>query len=284
MIFGASDLTTPAAVNAAPGPYTETASVCDLKKFELRFEPFAHVLHDQFIAPEFYRQLCESFPTCPPSTGPTGFSLYWGDKGYQELLDAQPAWQSLFNTFHSQRFIDWCKEQFAAVWNEDGCRINLASARYVPYREDRIDKERATLRRIEHEPDELWIRMDIHQGHEGYDRPVHLDHARRLMSMLVYMCDHNENEMIGGELFLHQGKRPQVNPVRINPRHNLMVAFPCTARSYHSVSPITSMARPRNYIQVHISSSVDVWPREAVPVWRRPLAFVKRRLGKRYRT
>lgn len=262
----------------APVPTT----ICDLAQFPLQLEPFAHVIRDHFIAPEFYQQLCKSFPPCPPSTGPTGFSLYWGDEGYQRLLDAEPAWQALFNTFHSQGFIDWCKRQFAAVWAEHGCMIDLSRARYVPYREDRIDKERGTLRKVEHEPDELWIRMDIHQGQMGYDRPVHLDHARRLMSMLVYMCDHDENEMIGGELFLHQGKRQEAHDAastRVTPRHNLMVAFPCTASSYHSVSPITSMARPRNYIQVHISSSVDIWPREAVPTWRRSLAFVKRRLG-----
>jgi 2-oxoglutarate-Fe(II)-dependent oxygenase superfamily protein len=278
MISGASTKKA-AAVTATPGPSSVATSVCALRDFKLQVEPFAHVIRDQFIAPEIYRQLCQSFPTCPPSTGPTGFSLYWGDKDYQQLLDAQPAWQALFNTFHSQQFIDWCRRQFATVWDEDGCLIDLSHARYVPYREDRIDKERATLRRIEHEPDELWIRMDIHQGQMGYDRPVHLDHARRLMSMLVYMCDHNENQMVGGELFLHDSKRQQANQAaRITPRHNLMVAFPCTPRSYHSVSAITSMVRPRNYIQVHISSSVDVWPREAVPRWRRTFPFLKRHL------
>lgn len=138
-------------------------------------------------------QLCRSIPTCPPSTGPTGFSLYWGDEGYARLLDEQPAWQELFNTFHSQQFIEWGREQFAQVWGEAGCKIDLSSARYVPYREDRIDKERVSLRKIEYEPQELWVRMDIHQGQIGYDRGVHVDHARRLISMLIYLCDHTEN-------------------------------------------------------------------------------------------
>jgi hypothetical protein len=208
-------------MNASTSRSAVTTSVCDLTHFELHVDPFAHVIHDQFIAPEFYSQLSQSFPTCPPSTGPTGFSLYWGDGGYQRLLDAQPAWRALFNTFHSQSFIDWCKQQFAAVWDQEGCRIDLADARYVPYREDRIDKERATLRRVEHRPNELWVRMDIHQGQMGYDRPVHLDHARRLMSMLVYMCDHTESQMIGGELFLHDSKRP-------GPSRKLATRIPAT--------------------------------------------------------
>lgn len=269
--------------NCLPEP---PATMCDFTQLNannpnhLRVEPFPHVVHHQFIAPEYYPELCRSFPICPPSTGPTGFSLYWGDEGYTRLLDEHPAWRALFNTFHSQQFIDWGKEQFAAVWNEAGCKIDLSEARYVPYREDRIDKERATLRKIEHAPHELWVRMDIHQGRMGYDRGVHVDHARRLISILIYMCDQAENQMVGGELFLHTGFKPQSDdrPTRITPRHNLMVAFPCTARSYHSVSEITSLAMPRNYVQVHISSSVDIWPREATPGnWRRRLRSLKAR-------
>lgn len=260
--------------------------MCDLTQLNvnnlnyLSVEPFPHVVHHQFIALESYSELCRSFPTCPPSTGPTGFSLYWGDEGYTRLLNEQPAWRALFNTFHSQQFVDWGKEQFATVWDEEGCKIDLSNARYVSYCEDRIDKERATLRKIEHEPDELWVRMDIHQGQMGYDRAVHVDHARRLISLLIYMCDQTENQMAGGELFLHRGSDSQSErSTCITPRHNLMVAFPCTARSYHSVSRITSMALPRNYIQVHISSSVDIWPREATPWnWRRKLGSLKQNL------
>ncbi|HEX8844053.1 MAG TPA: 2OG-Fe(II) oxygenase [Pyrinomonadaceae bacterium] len=268
-------------MNTTYGPLTPATGICELALFDVKAEPFPHVAHERFVDPDYYRQLCRTFPTCPPSTGPTGFSLYWGDEGYQRLLDEQPAWRTLFDTFHSQAFIEWGIKQFAEVWQRDGCRIDLSEARYVPYREDRVDKERAALRRVEHDPHELWVRMDIHQGRLGYFRPVHLDHARRLVSMLIYMCDHTENKMTGGELFLHGvGGREERRPsTRITPRHNLMIAFPCTNGSHHSVSKITSAAAPRNYIQVHISSSVDVWPREAAPRgWRRVLSSVKRRL------
>ena len=236
--------------------------VCDLRQLSVNTEPFPHVIHDQFISPELYRQLCESFPTCPPYGGPTGFSLFWGDDDYQRLLDEHPSWLALFNAFQSQVFIDWGKNQFATFWKQEGCIIDPSVARYVPYREHRIDKERATLRAIEHGPQELWVRMDILQGRVGYARHSHLDHGRRLISMLIYMCDQTEIQMAGGELLLHSAEQPGPNDppsTRITPRHNLMVAFPCMRRSYHSVPEIISMRAPRNYIQVHISSSVDVW-------------------------
>ena len=257
---------------------SDVTEVCDLSQLSVNPNPFPHAVHPEFIKPEIYRELCDSFPQCPPSSGPTGFSLFWGDEGFTRLLEAKPVWRALFDTLQSQRFIDWGVQQFAAAWAEAGCAIDPSKALYVSYCEDRIDKERATLRRIEHGPNELWVRMDIHQGQKGYDRVTHVDHARRLISMLIYMCDHEENKMVGGELFLHHGAdSPPV--ARITPQHNLMVAFPCTANSYHSVSEITSTRAPRNYIQVHISSSVDIWPRQpASSPWRMRLGSLKRRL------
>lgn len=242
------------------GPSESARGVCDLTRLEVKGRPFPHIIHEQFIRPEHYRQLVENFPVCPPTPEPTGYSLFWGDAGYQRLLEEHAAWRSLHQTFHNQRFIDWAAEQFAPFWRESGCAIEPSHARYVPYREDRIDKARPTLRRVEHAPEELYVRMDIYQGRAGYGRAIHVDHRRRLLSMLIYFCDPLE----GGELLLHTGPKQHwygARPKRVAPRHNLMVAFPCSARSHHSVSPVTSQGTPRNYIQVQISSSVDVWDR-----------------------
>jgi hypothetical protein len=231
--------------------------VCDFTLLNLFTEPFPHIANHEFIEPEIYRQLCETFPTCPTSTGPTGHSLYWGDADYERLLNSQRAWRALFETFHSQAFIDWARQQFHSYWSQLGCMIDLSKSRYVAYREDRVDKELSKLRVVEYEPEELWVRLDIHQGRVGYSRAIHVDHRRRLLSMLVYFCDQREIQMRGGELILHDAAKIPVK--RITPEHNLMVAFPCSVNSTHSVAPITSMAAPRNYIQVHISSSVDIW-------------------------
>jgi hypothetical protein len=251
-------------MEAFVSPPEPTRRVCDLTRLAVNSKPFPHVTHEQFIEPEHYRQLVESFPACPPTAEPTGYSLFWGDEGYRRLLEEHAAWRSLHQTFHDQRFIDWAAEQFAPFWRESGCAIELARARYVPYQEDRIDKARPGLRRVEHAPEELFVRMDIYQGRVGYGRRVHVDHRRRLVSMLIYFCDHAADGMEGGELLLHTGPKQRwyaARPKSVAPRHNLMVAFPCSSRSHHSVRPITSQASPRNYIQVQISSSVDAWDR-----------------------
>jgi hypothetical protein len=232
--------------------------VCDLTRLEVNVKPFPHVVHEQFIRPEHYPRLAETFPACPPTAEPTGYSLFWGDEGYERLLEEQPTWRALHETFHSQGFIDWAVEQFAPFWRREGCELDLSRARYVPYREDRIDKARTSLRRVELAPEELYVRTDIYQGRAGYRRLIHVDHRRRLVSMLLYFCDTLE----GGELLLHAGPKQRwygAPPTRVAPRHNLMVAFPCSARSHHSVSPVATRDAARNYIQVQISSSVDIW-------------------------
>ncbi|HEX8337265.1 MAG TPA: hypothetical protein VF621_11090, partial [Pyrinomonadaceae bacterium] len=139
----------------AVGFQVPAEGICDLTRLEVKTRPFPHVVHEQFIRPEHYRRLAETFPACPPTAEPTGYSLFWGDEGYERLLEEQPVWRALHETFHSQRFIDWAVEQFSSIWRREGCRIDLSRARYVPYREDRIDEARPSLRRVEHAPEEL---------------------------------------------------------------------------------------------------------------------------------
>jgi hypothetical protein len=222
----------------------------------LRDQPFAHVLVDDYLEPELFRELAASFPDCQPKSGPTGYTCFWGDPEYDELLASSPAWRRLFETFHSQEFIEFSKAQFADAF-ADECVLDLSGARYVPYVESRADKERKALAKVEHAPDELWVRVDIMQGRPGYDRAPHLDHRRRAVTLLIYFSDADDSLMEGGDLLLHGDA--DAAPVRIRPRENRMVAFACTSKSLHSVAPIVSQARPRNFVQVTLSSSVDVW-------------------------
>lgn len=217
--------------------------------------PFPHLLIDDYLEPELYAQLASSFPSCPPNSGPTGYSYFWGDPEYDQLLAHSEPWHTLFGRVQNQAFIDYVIKQFHEVFANESV-VDLSNARYVSYRESRADKERARLARIEHAPDELWVRMDIMQGRMGYDRAPHLDHRRRAATMLIYFCDSDENQMVGGDLVLH-GEADQ--RVVVKPQHNRMVLFPCNNASLHSVPAVTAQAKPRNFVQITISSSVDLW-------------------------
>jgi hypothetical protein len=231
--------------------------------------PFPHWIADDWLEPGLYRALVDSFPECPPASGPTGFTLFWGDPDYDALVSGHPAWKRLFEEFHSQSFIDRIVGAFAPVVGRD-LRVDLSGARYVPYCETRAEKQRLWLRDPPHAPDELWVRLDVMQGREGYGRKAHLDHRRRLASLLIYMCDADENAMSGGDLVLHGAGGDLV----VRPRHNRMVLFPCHSASLHSVTPIVSQSAPRSFVQVTVSSCVDLWE-PGPPAWQR----VARALG-----
>ena len=53
----------------------QATGICDLTDLNVHEEPFPHVAHGQFIAPQHYSH-CAVIPDLPPSTA-QGFSLYW---------------------------------------------------------------------------------------------------------------------------------------------------------------------------------------------------------------
>jgi len=228
-------------------------------------QPFAHVIANDFLPADLYADLVKSFPVCPPASGPTGFSYFRGDEPYDALIATHEAWTELYESVQSQRFVDYCLAQFSGTWSAGGCTLDLCRARYVDYVESRADKERRHIRNAEHDSEALWVRLDILQAQIGYKRGAHLDHRRRLLTMLIYFCDSAENQMDGGELLLHRplvmgGRKLLFEQTRLAPKHNEMVAFACTPGSFHSVSEIKGQLAPRNFVQITVSSSVDAWP------------------------
>ncbi len=176
---------------------TETAPV--------QGEPFPHIVVDDYFRADFFHDLKEQFPQIPANDRPKNWarSLYWGDSTYEETLSARPAWQQLFDAVHSQAFVDYVLRQFKDLWHSEGCTISLEDARFISFCETRKDKEQKHLTEGEHEPHEIWSRLDLYQAWPGYRRTAHLDHRRRLISMLVYFDDQKEIKMSGGELTLH---------------------------------------------------------------------------------
>ena len=222
----------------------------------VRAEPFPHVVKDDWLEPEFYCALESSFPICPPGSGPAGHNLFWGDEGYRRLLDDSPEWRALFDRFHSQQFVDWALAQFEPVFREETA-LDLEGARYVPWCENREQKQQPALRPpAGASPLDLWVRMDLLQGRVGYGREAHLDHRRRAVSLLIYFCG---GEREGGDLVLH-GRDGGAR--LIEPRRNRMVVFPCHSESLHSVTPIEHQSGPRNFVQVTLSGWQDLWTPE----------------------
>jgi hypothetical protein len=232
--------------------------VSTIETYAVADDPFPHILVDGYLDPEIYHALAETFPECGPNTGPTGYTMFWGDADYDALIASNAAWRSLFDRFHDQAFIDSAIAQFSETFEREST-VDLSTAYYVPHQESRAEKERDALGDKGPAPDALWVRVDIMQGRVGYCRAPHLDHRRRAISMLIYMCDAEECGLEGGELVLHEADGTAAKT--IVPRHNRMVMFPCTPTSFHSVRTIVAQKAPRNFVQVTVSSSMDLWKR-----------------------
>ena len=55
-------------MKAVVAPLEPTRGACYLTRLEVQHGPFPHVVDEQFIRPELYRQLADSFPACPPKS------------------------------------------------------------------------------------------------------------------------------------------------------------------------------------------------------------------------
>ncbi len=252
---------------------TAPASLIDLAPTAVRSVPFDHVVKEGYLEPSLYAALRASFPTCPASSGPSGHSLYLGEPGFDDLLDRNAAWRSFVEAVRSQEYVQACLAQFRDELRRGGCLVDPAQARYVPWIETREVKVLREVAAPHPAPHELFVRVDIHQAGAGYGRDVHLDHRRRLVTALIYFCDADEIGMEGGRLSMWPRPTTRLSwfgrrRVRtITPRHNLAALFACSRRSWHRVDPITRQSGTRDYVQIHISSSVDAWP--ATPAgWR----------------
>ena len=241
---------------------------CNFSIEPLSRAPFPHVIKTEFLTRSFYRSLKEAYPTIPRHSGPkrsggrSGCDLYRDDPAFERLLEA-PVWNQFYRELHSQTFVDYVAAQFPEEIAHS--KLNGRQLRFVDYVEHREMLSKTTGLPTEGtRPEDVFVRMDIQQAHDGYHKPVHCDHRRRVISMIFFVCDHNETEMVGGEFVLHGINRRLLKKTypehsRFAPADNLAIIFPRGTNSFHSVSPLQSCRAPRNFLYIAVSSRVPIW-------------------------
>lgn len=254
----------------------------DLSAAQVQDQPFPHCVVDELFGPATFARLAGSFPHCPPASGPTGFTLHRGDAQFDRLLADNSDWRELFEACNSSHFVTALAGMFASEIDRS-CRTARAELRFVDHIESRREKERPLLGAGSLGTEDIHIRFDFMQGREAYRRAAHLDHRRRLATMLIYFESPGAETFQGGDLVLHDGLGNAV--ARIAPAANRAVIFPCSERSWHSVEAVRACRRPRSMIQVSATSRHALWPDALLPgmepagptqLWRRAL----RRLGR----
>ena len=254
-------------------------------------EPFPHCFKQPFVRPDLFERLKAEFPRDDyfdrnsSLGGRAGRDLYPGDDLYDELLGNSPAWREFAEFIDSQAYIDLTLDLFGDHLAEFGCLADAEKIRYehwVESREILAEKTTRSSRVIgkikgamgiaeptdEHDPNEMFVRMDIAQGEVGYEKRVHCDRPNRLTSMLIYFCDKNEIGMEGGDFRVHKHnedkpidayeRHPKPTDTEIvatfEPKENFGGMFIGCNNSYHSATAVTRSDSYRNFVYSSVAS------------------------------
>jgi hypothetical protein len=248
----------------------------DLAALPIDEHPFPHAIVDNLLEPEAFAALERGYPACPPASGPTGHTIHRGDAEFDSVIATQPGWRALFGACHSQAFIDALAGLFAAEIDRAGM-VGRDSLRLADHIETRAEKEQGRIAEPALPREAMFVRFDFMQGMEAYSRRAHLDHRRRLATMLIYFDTPGANSFEGGNLVLHD--RRGLAARRIAPSANRAVLFPCSERSWHSVDAVTNCRRPRRFVQIAVSGTHDIWSGAKLPP-RSPLDWYRRLIGR----
>lgn len=230
-------------------------------------EPFPYMVLDQALPPNLFAALRDSYPDCPPGSGPTGRTIHRGDELFDAQMAAHPAWAELYAYCNSPEFLSRVATLFASEIDRSAT-VQRSELRFADHVETREEKEAARIARPHLPREAMFTRFDFMQGMESYTRESHLDHRRRLATMLIYFDSPGPESFSGGDLVLHDRVGKAV--MRVSPAENRAVLFPCSERSWHSVEAVHRCHRPRRFIQVSISGCHDIWPDAQLPGRSRP--------------
>jgi hypothetical protein len=263
--------------------------------------PFPHVISREILPPAIFEALKADFPTAArfddqksrsgtegSRTG-SGFDIYRGDSGFDDLVKRSEAWAAFHGYINSEAFADTFRNVFADHLSTIGLKIDIGGSRVdTNYAEPRAvmretaslkDKVKSAASRVmspfsQAKPVTLFTRLDVHKSLAGYAKPPHCDRPNRLCSLIVYFSDAKESGIKGGDLsiFRHKQAKPVTRYERhpktadvdcvatLTPAPNLGVFFPCQNNSYHGVSQITSQGIERDFLYINISGhKASLW-------------------------
>lgn len=234
----------------------------DPARAELRDLPFPHAVVDGVFAPHTLAELSATYPLCPPGSGPTGHTIHRGDALFDQVMVENPGWRALYERCNAPHFLDELSTLFVDEIDR-ACLIPRQAMRFVDHVETRREKETNRIADPALPPECLFLRFDFMQGMESYAREPHLDHRRRLATMLVYFESPGPDTFDGGELVLHDANGGVA--ATVPPTVNRAVLLACSERSWHSVNAVRRCTRPRRFLQISITSCHDIWPGARLP-------------------
>src|SRR5690242_19080480 len=119
-------------------------------------EPHPHLLIDPILPPDIYDAL--HFPDELIAPG-AAWGITSSDPAYARVLD-DPQWRAIVGELRSESFVHRVLDAFADDMRREGCLVDPARARVVPFTESREEKERAMLC-DNADPNDVFTRIDF---------------------------------------------------------------------------------------------------------------------------
>ena len=227
-----------------------------LLEMELQYEPFPHLVVDDFLGAQLFQSVLQHYPSADDMreqgrlSSQHRYNFMRGSKAQQELVANEP-WSQLDHYLRSS-FVDEMLIAFAPA-----------------LKHFKADFERK----------DLACGYDISRAGKGYKRSCHLDRRHHLIAFLLYFNERKDYGGSGGELLLY-GSRPadvwdkfpppeQVQThTAVEPKSNRLVAFANTYNAYHGITPMIGNQSDRIFLYASLdcSSKKTVWPDERVGV------------------
>jgi hypothetical protein len=236
-----------------------------IQKQNLRTAPFPYLVQPDLLEPSLYEQLKTTFPHFERAEGWSRMSkdLMKGDSLFEETVSKGP-WKVLHDYFHSDRFLTAMADLFGTCVGSGELMVDLRSLRLSSYVEDRqcigSGKLSASIAQYQGDKSEVFIRMDIGVGEQGYKRTNHLDWRHRVCSLLLYFDEASETGMVGGSFRINELRDGTYQTFAVvEPKNNLGILKLDNNMSYHSVDEITRIEGRRKTLYVAISSRGRVW-------------------------
>ncbi len=225
--------------------------------------PFPHVIVTDVIPWDLYRQL--KFPELQKRNNTrAGWDLFKGEKRYNEFFAGNPIWKQAKDILDSEKLIfSICRafEDDLKLQAIDVDRLQLIDFVETPAQQQ---MSHIALSRFDHK---IFSRFDLQASDGTTLRTPHVDHARRIFGGVFFLCDGEEEGMVGGDFGLWRDRqyRGDRRPhdcelvVTYPVQHNTLYIFLNRNDSFHGPKPLTHVSGTRKWAYFSISARQDVW-------------------------
>lgn len=233
-------------------------------------DPSPYIIIEDVLSKEIYNKL--KFPKLKKRLNTrSGWDLFKGEKEWEEFF-SKPYWNDLKNKLESKKFIETIIKQFETEIKLESRIKNPLKFQIIDYIENPAQQQRMYLRGTKKSPKEnkYFLRFDLQASDGTTLRVPHVDHCRRIVGGVYFLCDPEKEGIEGGEFGLWRDN--QFNNDRIPHdcemvkklpiRDNTMYVFLNSNSGFHGPNEMKKCMGMRKWIYFSISMKENVWPFE----------------------